>query len=529
VAALVLLPLLAAFSGAGGFADAYGTLQPDGEAAAARRWILATATGHSLAIGVLATAIAALIGVPVGWALAGKIGTGTGGACPYFSLVALPLALPPSVAVSGWVGLFAPEGAASAFYPLTPEARGPSGGWLFSIFGAALVLGMSLWPIIAFETWPGFKRVLSGDAYDAARLYATRRRVFLKILLPQVKGELAAGALLVFLLAACDFTVSSLLLVRTLPVEIHDALTVGKSAAAAWASLPLLVIVFLVAVLLHRRAEVRHAAPHAGGRGVAVGAPAARAVCVAGVALGFVLPMLVCLQQALSGGHPMSAVFGAGKSALAVSLRLAAAATLLAAAIAIVRVVLWPESRARPLNDAALFLLGVPGSFLAAALLAMQMNLTALLDKPAVAQAVLPVALLVLGFALRFVYVPLRLAEEGLAALHPDLFAAAALAGHGRLVRGVAVALPLVTPHIVAGAALVFVLAMGEVAIADRLHPPGVTPATQWLFQQQHMGYDEAVFGLSLLLGIAVAAVLLAGGVAAAWAGRWLRVVGTRP
>ncbi|MCY3021787.1 MAG: hypothetical protein NTW87_22480 [Planctomycetota bacterium] len=513
LAALLLLPLLLAFAGSGGFSDAYGTYQTSDPAAlAARRWALAAATGRSLLIGVLATLLGLALGIPAGWFLAQRGGGRSARSPCLLALAALPLALPPSVAVSGWIGLLAPAGAASRFNApilgFAPETR----GWLFSSAGAAFVLGLSLWPIVAFEAWPAFRRVRFSEAYDAALLYGSRSRCFWRVVLPQSKGELAAGALLAFLLASSDFCVSSLLMVRTLPIEIHDALTVGKTAAAAWAALPLLIMVLAIAAVLHCGAAVPAACRRDACTTSARSSPVACVFLVAGVLLGFALPMCVCLLQTLTGGRPMSTVFGAGSDALLTSVRLAGAATLLAVFVAVLRAVLWPQARVQPLNTAGLFLLAVPGSFLAAALLTAQLQLTQCMPVQTFA-AIIPPLILTLGYLARFIYVPLRLVEEGLAALDPDLFDAAALAGQNRLARGISIALPLVVPHIAAAAALVFVLSLGEVAIADKLHPPGVTPATVWLFQQQHLGYDEAVFGLSLLLGAVVAAVLLAAGI----------------
>jgi iron(III) transport system permease protein len=546
VAALLLLPLLAAFLGGGGFSDAYGAYQPtDGAVVAARRAALAAATCRSLLIGAGAALVAAAIGIPAAWALAvchgpaavrrsvplpsdgARTGNGPGPWHPFGAawrstallvLAALPLALPPSVAVSGWIGLLAPTGAVSAFNPAIPVYAPESRGWLFSGFGVAFVLGMNLWPVVAFQAWPALKRARMNAAYDAARMYGSSNRTFWRVVLPQAKGELAAGALLAFLLASSDFTVSSLLLVRTLPTEIHDALMVGRTAAAAWAALPLLVMVFVVAALLHWRFSPSPPSPPGplsgrGGEGAAR-APVAKAFLACGVIVGFAVPMLVCGYQAFCGGRPMSRVFGAGSEALGVSLRLAGAASLLAVFVAVLRAVLWPEVRARAVTIAALFLLAVPGSFLAGAFLAMQIGLTKWLDLGP--DSALPAAVLACSYVARFIYVPLRLVEEGLAALDPEMLDAAALSGHARLSRGVSIALPLVAAHVAAAAALVFVLVLGEVALADKLAPPGKIPATVWLFQQQHLGYDEAVFGLSLLLGATVAAVLAAAGVVVA-------------
>lgn len=520
VAALLLLPLLAAFAGGAGSAAAYGPHPPDDQgAAAARQLALAAATGRSLLIGALASLLAAALGIPAGWALAqprSVLSRKGGVSALVLVLAALPLALPPSVAVSGWIGLLAPAGAASRFNVPIPGFGPESRGWLFSSLGVAFVLGLGLWPVVALEVWPAFKRARSSAAYDAARLYGSRSRSFWRIVVPQARGELAAGALLAFVLASSDFSVSSLLMVRTLPIEIHDALAVGKTAGAAWAAWPLLVMVFVVAALLHWRPP---APPNPlsgrGGEGAAR-APVAKAFLGGGVLLGFAVPLAVCGGQALTGGKPMSAVFGAGSEALGVSLRLAGSAALLAVLAGLLRTLFWPEMRARALNGAGLVLLAVPGSYLAAAGLALQVELqtAALAVDAEELAAVLPAAILALGYVARFLYVPLRLVEEGLAALDPEMLEAAALAGHGRLSRAVAVALPLVATHLAAAAALVFVLVLGDIAIADKLAPPGHTPATVWLFQQQHLGYDEAVFGLSLLLGAAVTAALLAAGVA---------------
>jgi ABC-type Fe3+ transport system permease subunit len=232
-----------------------------------------------------------------------------------------------------------------------------------------------------------------------------------------------------------------------------------------------------------------------------------------------VAPLAVCGWQALAGGRPMSRVFGAGSDALFVSLRIAGAAAALAVVLAVLRVLCWPEMRAKAINGAALLLLAVPGSFVAAAFLALQVRLQGAASALHAAQlaAALPLAILALSYVARFIYAPLRLVEEGLAALSPEMFEAAALSGHGRFSRAAAVAVPLVATHIAAGAALVFVLVLGDIAIADKLAPPGKVPATVWLFQQQHLGYDEAVFGLSLLLGAVVAAALLVAGVAVGW------------
>ncbi|HYF50673.1 MAG TPA: hypothetical protein VEJ63_14770, partial [Planctomycetota bacterium] len=393
------------------------------------------------------------------------------------------------------------------------------GAWLFSLPGAALVLGTMLWPIVALEAWPAFRRVRN-ESYDAALLASSRWSAFWKTLVPQTRRELAAGGMLVFLLALSDFPVSSLLLVRTLPTEIHDALMLGNTASAAAASLPMLIAIALIALLL---ARLPSHAPTASGHKYPDLAHAGRGsliMLIFGIVAGFALPMAGCFYGSMSLRHEMSAVFGAGVDSLGVTLRVAGAAALLALVAGTVRLLLWPETRATPLSAATLFLLAIPGSFLAAGMLETQLAVAPALSEMSFLATALPAVIFSLAYFLRFLYIPLRLVEEGLASLDPDLLDAAALAGHGRLSRAATVALPLVLPHILAGAALVFILSLGEVPIGARLSPPGLQPSTLWLFNQQHMGYNEAVFALSLLLGgVAALTLLCAGAVTLSLAG----------
>ena len=233
-ALLLLAPLLAAFCGGTGAGDL-----------ASRFSTLATACIHSLSVALLSAATALLIGVPAAWALSARHG-GTWRA----ALLVLPLALPAPVAISGWVQLLAPDAASSFALPIagfTSTFR----TLLFSPIGAALVLGFALWPIVALHAWPAFVRTRN-EAFAAACLSASPARVFFRVVLPDCRRHIAAGAALVFVLSASDFPAASLLLVKTLAVEAHDQVALGRNAAAAWISFPLLVCAALLAFLIAR-------------------------------------------------------------------------------------------------------------------------------------------------------------------------------------------------------------------------------------------------------------------------------------
>lgn len=456
---------------------------------------------RSLLVALLATIGSLALGIPAAWCLCGNARTRT----LWLALTILPLALPVSVAVSGYVGFFAPAGAASRFKVAIPGFDN-SRGWLFTPFGASLVLSATLWPVVALQLWPAL-RATSRETWDAARMSMTPLRAFTRGVLPQIWRDVLCAALLVFLLAASDFSVCSLLLVRTLTTEIHDFLMLAQPHRAALAALPLLLVV-LAGVLALGKLERPHAlnsdnpfdsAPR--WTGFAIGL---------GLILGFLLPMLACFLQWKHGGKPMSSVFTAGSDALALSIRLALAAAMLATFITGLRVALWPNVSTRVISNTALLLLCVPSSFLGAGLLALQFSVA--IDPAHI--AAWGASVLTLGYVLRFLYVPLRLVEEGLSTIPQNVMEAARLSAPSRFNLAATVSLPLVGMHLLSGAVLVFLFALNEIALPSKLAPPGTQPATVWLFQQQHLGYDEAVFGLSLLLGGVAASAVFLGAVA---------------
>ena len=513
LALILLAPLLAAFWSGGGFEDAFGT-RKSAEVSAARQWALLRAAGQSLTLGCLSAGVAALIGIPAAWALSGRRASAVRTA-----LAILPLALPAPVAVSGWVRLIAPNATSSFALQLPgapPGMASAAHALLFSPVGAALVLGLSLWPVVALNVWPAFLRARD-VAYEAARLHASPARAFFRGALPRCTGEIVAGVALVFLLASNDFAVSSLLLVHTLPVEVHDQAALGKNAAAAWASLPLVLLAAALCAVTMRRSthSGRHTHTHSMRSSGLRAGKMSSGILYAGVAFGFAVPMLACLYGVLASGKPLSVSFDAGAESLGLSARLAAAAVLVACGFAVVRLLTWPEVRAAPLNVASVFLLAIPGSFLGVSLLVLQIEATNLTP-----ELRLPLVWMALGFALRFLNVPIRLIDEALAGIDPALLESAALLGHGRFSRATTVVLPLSLGHLAAAAALVFALALGEVPIAAILAPPGAVPATIWLFGQQHMGYDESVFALSLLLGATTAGTIALGALMAKRAAR---------
>jgi iron(III) transport system permease protein len=335
------------------------------------------------------------------------------------------------------------------------------------------------------------------------------------------RGEVAAGVLLVFLLAVSDFTVSSLLLVKTLPVVINDQLMSNRTDVAAWASLPLLALVVVTALLLTRGRRVSAEQESNGILSVRSKRWGGAALWL-GLLLGVFVPLGGCAVGALIPRGPQENIaplgilwpaIAEGWPYLAASLRMAAGVALLAALAGALRVILWPQMRAAPLCWAALVLLALPGAFVASGFLTLQFKA----NQWDVQWFSTSSLVLSIGYLVRFIYLPLRLTEEGLGALEPSMLESAELAGHGRLSRGLTVALPMVWPHLLAAGALVFVFVLGELPLSQRLAPPGQTPVCLWLFNLQHYDYTERVFVLCLMLGATVLLGMLGAASLSVW------------
>jgi ABC-type Fe3+ transport system permease subunit len=70
---------------------------------------------------------------------------------------------------------------------------------------------------------------------------------------------------------------------------------------------------------------------------------------------------------------------------------------------------------------------------------------------------------------------------------------------------------PAALPRAAAAAAIVFVLALGEIGPVVLLSPPGRLTASQHLFNLMHYGYDDVVASIALFLFGATALVTWSG------------------
>jgi iron(III) transport system permease protein len=182
----------------------------------------------TIVLGAGASAIASIIGVPLGLLLARLRSRCV---TPLRVLLLVPLAIPPYVLALTWI-----------------FATGYS-GISYSLTGAAVVLGIAFFPVSMLASEAGFRRV-DMSLEEAGGLNATPARVFSHITLPLVAPLVTAAGLLVFTLSIAEFGVPGLLRVRVFTTEVFTAFAAlydfGRATAFA---LPLLVITMIAAAL----------------------------------------------------------------------------------------------------------------------------------------------------------------------------------------------------------------------------------------------------------------------------------------
>lgn len=184
----------------------------------------------SLKVSAVATTIALVIGVALGWVLARK-------PFPGHSLVEavcmLPLVLPPTVLGYGILVL--------------AGRRSPLGGWLrdhldysiiFSWHGAVVASALVALPLVLKSASAAFAGVDRSLEAAASTLRQSRWSVFLRITLPLAWPGILAGTLLAFARAMGEFGASLMVAgsipgqTQTLSMAIYDAVQAGQEDLA---------------------------------------------------------------------------------------------------------------------------------------------------------------------------------------------------------------------------------------------------------------------------------------------------------
>jgi iron(III) transport system permease protein len=489
------------------------------------------ALAHSLQTSIGATVLATLAGGAVALVVAL---TDIRARTPFVFLFVMPLIIAPQVIALAWLQISGPASPLLGALGLAPAlgARNP----LYSAGGIILLLAIEYAPLVFLTVRAGL-RAVPRDLIEAAQAAGARRLTVLRtVILPLTAPSLLAGAALVFVSALGNFGIPAFLGIPaqylTLPTLIYQrlsgfgpqalpeasALAVGIGAIAAAG--------ILAQDLIQRRRDVRVVAAPLAAPPFPLGrwrVPVEIAIWTP--ALAFVaLPLGGLLATALTPayGVPLSlstatvknfayVMFehGAARRALANSALLAAAASLLIIAFAIVAgyfIAVRRSPTLRLLGVAAELPYAIPGVTLAVASILLFLKPLPVLGLTLYGT----VGIILAAYLARFLALGLRPVVSGYLQVDRGLEEAAQAAGAGFLRRLATIHLPVLAPAAAAGGILVFLTAFNELTVSALLWSSGAETVGVAVFSLEQGGETAAAAALAMLATALTVALALA-------------------
>jgi len=445
---------------------------------------------------VLAVAVAlgcVAIALPTAWL---THATDLPGRRLFRGLTVLPLAIPSYVSGYVVVALLGPSGplraALGAAGVTLPSVEGP--------FGIGIALSF-LYPLVLLP----LQAALEGAdprQYEAARsLGRSPARAFVEVVLPQLRGAMAGGGLLVALYVVGDFGAVSLLRYPTLSYVIYLRYRspFGRDDAVGFALL--LAAVVLVLLVLHRLVEGASRARESRAMGrawpvVSLGAWRWPALlwCSLVSLFGVVVPLGTLVYWIVRGSLAGAALSFPTRELLT-TVGLGAVATLVITGLAIFPALLLrsgPRALGRVVQGATAAGYAMPGIVVALALVFFAIRLAEPLYQT--------FTLLVMAYSVRFL--PLASQNVSAAVLAQSRRLDEAARSLGTPARAVArrVTVPAARPALVAGALAVFIAVVKELPVTLLLSPLDTQTLATRVFSQTSEAYFAAAAIPALLL-----------------------------
>ncbi len=412
-----------------------------------RRLLLTTA-----ALGLSAAAVAASVGVPLGAILARST---LPAVAAIRACLTAPVLLPPYIVALAWTYL-----------------AGHS-GWMSGLPGAAIVLGLVLYPIPMLATEVAFHRV-DARLEEAGLLVAKRSRVMRRITLPLVAPPILAASLVVFVLAISDFAVPGLLGVHVYTTEIFTAFAALYDFPRAMVlAVPLVLLCVAMgstaSMVMHKAPTVAPRSTGASSSLVRIPPLVAAAVALAVAVVALAVPVALLVNEARSV-RSWSGVVEGSAAAMWNSLLLAGVGATVVLAVGVVlgyAAARTTTPAARMVDTLLVSVFGIPSTIVG-------VGLIALWNRPGALGGVYGTeAMLVLGYLARYLPVAALVMAAAMRHVPASHEEAAAVSGAGWLTSTWRIVLPQVRLAMTATWLLTFILAFGELGVSLLVAPPG--------------------------------------------------------
>lgn len=457
----------------------------------------------------LATAVAitgAIIAVPLGWLVTV---TDLPGRRTLAALAAVPLVIPSYVGALVFISAFGPRGL------LQEILEGPFGVTrlpeIYGFWGAYLTLTLFTYPYLLLMVIATLRR-MDFALFDTARAMGYGPvSAFNRVVVPQLRGALAAGGLLAALYTLSDFGVVSLMRFDTFTrvIYVHYRSLYDRSGAALLALVLVLVTLFVVLgeIKARGRAE-RQGSTAVRPRTIELGRwrwPALMPIAgLLGLALAVPVGVLVYwIVRSLDETIDWPVIAHATLNSLTASGIAAAVAAVLAFPIALMAV-RSTRKTAKALEALSSAGYALPGIVVALGLVFFSIRYASPLYQT--------LTLLVLAYVIRFIPQSIAATRTALARANPSIEDAARSLGHSRRSIFWRVTLPLAAPGVVSGALLVFLTAMKELPATLILRPTEFdTLATEVWSRATTAAYSKAAIPALILIAVSAVPLLFSG------------------
>ncbi|MCO5195020.1 MAG: iron ABC transporter permease, partial [Anaerolineae bacterium] len=437
-----------------------------------------------------------VIAVPLAWL---TTATDLPGRRYWFVATALPLVLPSYVAAYLFISIFGPVGMLQDMLVPLGITRLPS---VYGFFGAFVVLTLLSYPYILLSVRVAYRR-LDPSLVEAARsLGYTPRQAFWRVTLPHLRPAIVAGGLLVALYVLRDFGAVSMLRYNTFTRIIFvQYQSFSSRSTVAVLSLVLVAMTMLLLYLdLRTRGRGRYERQSAGcareAELVTLGLWKWPALLFVGTMVFFslILPALglgYWLLRGIAGGAALASLWEPALGSLSAA-GIAAVVTVIAA----LPVAILSTRRQTRLSQAVERItyagFALPGIVIALALVFFGINYARPLYQT------LP--LLIGAYVVLFIPQAVGTARTSLLQVSSHLEEAGRSLGRTKIAVFRRVTLPLVTPGILAGAALVFLTVMKELPATLILSPLGFRTLPMSVWSSISEAYFAQAAAPSLLL-----------------------------
>ncbi|MFO7834531.1 MAG: iron ABC transporter permease [Halohasta sp.] len=444
------------------------------------------------------------IGVPLAWL---TVQTDLPFRRVWSVVVALPLVVPSYIGAFTFVSAFGPRGEfQSILQPLGIE-RLPE---IYGLPGSILVITLYTYPYVYLTTRAGLVSFDTSLLEAARSLNHGRWEAFRRVTLPHIRPSIAAGALLAALYAVSDFGTPAIMRLPVFTRQIFVEFNAFNQDYASLLSLQLLAVVLVVLALESRiRPDDTVHGDGVGGEGsggpvIELGVwrwPATLLpASVAGVAL--LVPIWILGLWLVTADLAARPELALRLEYVTNSVSVAGAAALLAvlAALPVAYLAARDESLLAWLFERSTYVgFAVPGIVLALALVFFATGYETA-DIPFTPELYQTLPLLVFAYVVRFMPQAVGSIRTSTLQVDPKLVEAARSLGTSPVAAFRKVTLPLVTPGIVAGAALVFLTTMKELPATLILRPTGFETLVTIVWRAQSEAFFQYAVIPSVLL-----------------------------